>query len=110
MNKFISIISNGDFWIAIVVAFIVSFVLAYIAQDIFNSLILNRDIHEYLIIDEELTIGCTVYDTLTKRVGTYCGIHQENDTLYGVVVTKQNNTVYYSYSVLENLLTIKEQE
>lgn len=119
MDKFIELLSNTEFLAAIGLTFIISLVIATMVQYIVDTW---KDIHdidsadtteyeELEVLDEELTFGCTVYDTLTERVGTYCGSHLgEDNNIYGVVVTVQDDTVYYFYSVLDALLNIKEQK
>lgn len=106
MNEFISIITNGEFWIAILFAFVVSFVLAVIIQDVVDTF---KDIQEseYEVSDEKLNIGCTVYDILHEVVGIYCGT---DDDCNAVIVMAQDNTVYIIKTELNALLTIKQQE
>ena len=109
MDKFISMLCSGDFWIAIAFAFIVSFVLSAIVQDIYDTFI---DIHdeddiEYEVSDEQLNIGCTVYDILSERVGIYCGTDDDSNA---VIINAQDNTIYIFKTELNALLTIKQQE
>lgn len=110
MDKFITVVSSSEFWVAMLFAFAVSFVLAVIIQDTVNRFI-DLSVPEYVFTDEEPYFGCLVYDTENSIEGIYCGTHLKNDTLCGVVVTVvEDNTIHCYYPDLKNLKTIEQQE
>jgi hypothetical protein len=106
MDKFIYVISNGEFWIAIIVALMLSFVLATIVQDLYDTYIdiCNEDI-DYEVSDEKLNIGCTVKDCLNGIIGLYCGT---DDNGKAIIINAQDNTVYVYKAEHTTLLTIKK--
>ena len=113
MNNLIEALSNSDFWIAIAFAFVVSFLIATFVQDVYNTCvdILDEELVNYVFTDEELYIGCMVYDTVLDVIGTYCGTHLGVDNnLYGIVTVIQDNKIYYYYPVLDNLKMVEEQK
>ena len=114
MNNFIKVLYNSDFWIAIIFAFIVSYLIAIFAQDIYDTYrdIMDEDVTvNYVLLDEELYIGCMVYDTVLDVIGTYCGTHLGVDNnLYGIVTVIQDNKIYYYYPVLDNIKMVEEQK
>lgn len=113
MNKFIEVLYNSDFWIAIIFAFVVSFLIATFAQDIYDSCVdvLEDVTVNYVLLDEKLYIGCMVHDSVLDVIGTYCGTHlAEDNNLYGIVAVIQDNKIYYYYPVLDNLKTVEEQK
>ena len=105
MDKFITVISNSEFWLALVCGAIISFILATIIQDVID---MYRGISktEYRLTNEEPYIGCMVYDTFYRITGVYCGNHSKGNAC-GVIIVMRNNTVYYYYSSLKNLKTVK---
>lgn len=113
MDKFISVISNGEFWVAIAVCFIFSFVIAVIAQDIWDNFWSpsdeEYDINDLEVIDLDIEVGDTVYDTLTRRVGIYCGdCLGQDDNVYGVVVVVLDSThIHYYYPLISSLLKVQ---
>lgn len=110
MDKFISMLCTGEFWIAITFAFVVSFILATIVQDIYDTLMDIRyaeDDDEYEVSDEQLHIGCTVYDIISERAGIYCGTDDDSNA---VVIQAQDNSIYVFKAELNALLTLKQQE
>lgn len=113
MNKFIEVLYNSDFWVAIIFAFIVSYLIAIFAQDIYDSYVdvLEDVTANYVLLDEELYIGCMVHDSVLDVIGTYCGTHLgEDNNLYGIVAVIQDNKIYYYYPVLDNLKHVEEQK
>ena len=108
MSTFIGVISNPEFWVSVFYGFIISLILAYIIQDVCSMW--TEDTTEYCFTGEKLSIGCTVYDIISETIGIYCGTYLKNDTLCGVVITMEDNTVYCNYPELVNLITVEEQE
>lgn len=107
MDKFINILSRSEFWIAIAFAFIVSFILATIVQDVVDTLV-DNDYSElcYSFTFEEPYVGCMVYDESHNIVGIYCGTHDNNTC--GVVIDIVDNKIFYYYPKLETLYTITQ--
>lgn len=108
MSMFISVISNPEFWIAIGCGFIISVVLAYIIQDVYYMWT-DELTTEYRITGKKLSIGCTVYDVLSETVGIYCGTYLKDNTLCGVVINFEDNTVHCYYPELVNLIAVEQE-
>ena len=106
MDKFIDVVFSSEFAIAIVFGFIIAFVIATIVQDVIDTVMDNNHFESFVTVDEEPYIGCTVYDSALNIIGTFCGIHDDS---HGVIVTVQNNKIYYYYSVLEELSVLQQE-
>ena len=110
MDKFIEILCTGEFWIAVALAVLVSFIFATIAQDIYDTYMDIENTTEYCMTHEALTFGCTVRDIETDIVGIYCGTHVIDDKTHAVVVAGQDNMLYFYYPAIESLVTVEPQE
>lgn len=113
MDKFISVLSNGEFWVAIAICFVFSLVIAVIAQDVWDNFWSisdeEYDIDELEVIDLDIEVGDTVYDTLTRRVGIYCGdCLGEDNNIYGIVVVVLDSThIHYYYPSFNSLVKVQ---
>ena len=109
MDKFISMLCNGEFWVGLALCFLVSLVLAVIAQDIWDNLrnisVEEYDIDELEVIDLDVEIGDTVYDTLNRRVGIYCG---SNGDYAVVLMVLDSRNLYYYYPLFNSLIKLQE--
>lgn len=106
----ISVMCNGYFWIAIIICFLFSFIIAVIVQDVYDTLV-ELKYPEYEEVDIEPTVGCHVYDILNEDIGIYCGTCESDGDTYAVIVSALNeNTVCITHSVFENIIVVQEQE
>lgn len=108
------LVSNRELCLSIVFSAIISFIIAVIAQSIYDSFIYYQDDDEVTesisVSDDELFIGCRVYDILTHCIGYYCGeALGEDNNIYAVVVVTDANTIYCYKTVTGALLTVDEQ-
>lgn len=89
------------------------FVLVFAFQMAQNAINLYyEDIIEYEIIEDKLTIGCTVYDIVSEEIGTYLGedLSSDNDVYSIVATVRDDNIIYCYHTVPDSLLHIVEIE
>lgn len=108
MSTFIGVISNPEFWIAIGFGFIISLVLAYIVQNVYDMWT-DVDTIEYCISGKPLSIGCMAYDIMSETIGIYCGTYLKDNTLCGVVIIPDGNTIHCYYPELVNLISVEQE-
>ena len=104
-----TILKNPEFWLAIICAFAVAFIMAEIVQYIYDELIrlsdnAEDDEEELYYSTADLTIGCLVKDIQRNWVGHYAG---DSDNGLPIVVIFKNNEVIYYETNYNNLIVVE---
>jgi hypothetical protein len=111
MNTFFEVFCNPEFWIAVACAFVIALVIAYIAQDVWNTFWSLR-YEEYL--DEVLyplyrpiEIGETLYDIHEDCEVVYIG---RSDNGNHLVTYQEDSVVFVIETEIDNLRIINTEE
>lgn len=103
------VLSNPKFWIALCLAIMISAVIAFIAQDIWDTFMDLRDEmyleSSLLPIDRPIKIGETLYDIDEEREVIYVGQTDNNNCR---IVYQDGSTVFVIETLFENLRLIRE--
>lgn len=112
MNINYDIFGTLEFWLAIIFSFVVSFVIAVIVQDVWNTfwdLHTSDDDEEFFTINDELPLvtGCRVFDIVTNTVGIYVADVDNNAV---VLTALGENKIHIYHTNLQSLIVVDDME
>lgn len=86
--------------------FMFSLLIGFIYQTIVNHNLRNALSNDYdLLLESPINIGDDVYDLNSGLIGKYCGDYVDNNDTYCIVVySVKENSIYYTYSLPEQLI------
>ena len=110
----VMLLHNPDFWIAIMFAFMISFIVGAIAQDVYDTFmdLLDEDddipeenLIPFTMVNRIPEVGEIVYDDFLEKRIVCIGFSDENELLFAY---QEDNTVFINRHDPNNLYFIAE--